>query len=248
MILSLEKRFIFIHIPKTAGAMVTSLLEPYAIRPPQNQFRRLLSHLPVPENPERAWLRVHDRASWLKRKLPSEIFDTFFKFSVVRNPFDYAVSYYAFLRMNRASRRHQFARDHSFGEFLAYLDRKNLVGGITQSSYLTDGDGNCLVDALLRFEELGAELPPLLERLGIPVPAELPRINVSSRRPYREYYSAADRVRAERIFRDDLDRFGYAFEGKAEANIQPSEDWAEILNPAALLGGPRSSRLWSARP
>lgn len=240
MILSLEKRFVFIHIPKTAGAMVTSLLEPYALRPPQSQFRRLLSHLPVPENPERAWLRVHDRASWLKRKLPSEIFDNFFKFSVVRNPFDYAVSYYAFLRMNRASRRHEFARDHSFGEFLAYLDRKNLVGGITQSSYLTDGDGNCLVDALLRFEELGAELPPLLERLGIPAPTELPRINVSSRRPYREYYSAADRVRAERIFRDDLDRFGYAFEGKPGSSTTTSALWSTILNPAELAS-PRNS-------
>ena len=72
MLLSIEKRFIFVHIPKTAGQSITQALGPYAVRPQKTQWRRLLSHLPVPENPERAWLRTHDTARWIRRKLPAE--------------------------------------------------------------------------------------------------------------------------------------------------------------------------------
>lgn len=55
MLLSLEKNFIFIHIPKTAGDLDHACAQ--TMEPKRTQWRRILSHLPVRETPERAALR-----------------------------------------------------------------------------------------------------------------------------------------------------------------------------------------------
>ena len=65
-----DNRCIFIHIPKTAGSSVGRALQPWCIRPRKSQWRRLLSHLPVPEAAEKAVLRQHDTAAWVRLKWP----------------------------------------------------------------------------------------------------------------------------------------------------------------------------------
>lgn len=211
MLLSTQKNFIFVHIPKTAGQSITRALKPYAVEPKKTQFRRLLSHLPVPEHPERAWLRVHDKATWIRRKLPREQFDAFHKFAVVRNPYDYAVSYYLYLRRNTTSRRHKDAQNWSFLDFLNYMEAKNRVSGITQASWTTDASGTLLVDQLLRFEQLHEEFPQLLKRLGIDDPVTLPHVNKTERGGYQEMYGDRERAIADRLFRRDLEAHGYEF-------------------------------------
>jgi hypothetical protein len=209
MILSTEKEFIFIHIPKTAGQSITRALAPYADKPGNSPFRRLLSHLPVPEHPERAWLRAHDKASWLRLKLPRRIFDGYHKFAVVRNPYDYAVSYYHFLHGSRESRRHRDSLAWSFADFLGYLATKNRISGIAQSSWVTDRRGMLIVNELLRFETLEADFARLCARLGIT--AELPHLNRSDRGSYRDMYGPQEREIADRLFARDLALFGYEF-------------------------------------
>src|SRR5258705_8361695 len=105
MLLSLEKKFIFIHIPKTAGSSITRALRPWCLKPKRTLWRRLLSHLPVPEAPEKANLSQHDRASWLRRKLPDPVYDGAYKFAVVRNPFDLVVSNYHHRRSSTSGHR-----------------------------------------------------------------------------------------------------------------------------------------------
>lgn len=211
MLLSIEKRFIFIHIPKTAGQSITRALQPYAVEPRRTQFRRLLSHLPVPEDPGKAWLRSHDKAAWVKRKLPREMFDAFHKFAVVRNPYDYAVSYYLYLRRNPTSRRHRDAQDWSFLDFLRYMESKNRRSGITQASWTSDAQGRLMLDELLRFETLAEQFPALLDRLGIEDRIALPHVNKTERGDYRELYGPQERAIADRLFREDLKLHGYTF-------------------------------------
>ena len=86
MLLSLEKKFIFIHIPKTAGSSITRALRPVDLNRSGRSGGALLSHLPVPEAPEKANLSQHDKAAWLRRKLPGPLYDSAYKFAVVRNP------------------------------------------------------------------------------------------------------------------------------------------------------------------
>ena len=211
MLLSTEKRFIFIHIPKSAGSSITYALTPYSLSPEKSQFRRLLSHLPVSENPEKAWLRAHDKASWLRLKLPPEIYNSYCKFAVVRNPFDYAVSYYFSVRKNPKSNRHASANRQSFSEFLRSIGRKNNFTGITQSSWVTDRSGQIIIDRVLRFEHFDNDVAELFADLGIDRATAIPYVNTTKHEPYRYYYSDADRKFAERLFARDLELFGYSF-------------------------------------
>lgn len=218
MLLSVEKKFIFIHIPKTAGSSLKRALAPYALNPQRSQYRRLLSHLPVPENPGRAWLRQHDKASWIRLKLPRSVFDGYHKFAVVRNPYDYAVSYYAYVRSNDHSRANRHAQG-SFLDFLTYLRRKDAISGITQSSWITDSKGKVIIDQILRFETIEADFETLSQRLGLD--AALPHINKSDRSDYREMYGTAERDIADRLFARDLKLLGYDFDGPAEGSDAP---------------------------
>ncbi|PHP64859.1 hypothetical protein CSC94_21985 [Zhengella mangrovi] len=209
MLLSLEKSFLFIHIPKTAGSSIRRVLEPHCLKPEKTQLRRLLSHLPVPEDPEKAWLRTHDTALWARMKLPRDVFERSLKFAVVRNPYDYAVSYFEFQRSNPASTRYEKAQGEDFPAFLRRMERKNRIKGIRQAAWVTDRSGRIIVDRILHFERLDEEFPALLEELGIEAPSALPHVNTTERKDFRAYYDDETRRMATELFLRDLTLFGY---------------------------------------
>jgi hypothetical protein len=211
MLLSLEKNFLFIHIPKTAGSSVTRALAPWCVKPQRTQWRRLLSHLPVPEKPQNAFLRQHDKASWAKHKLPAEIYDSAYKFAVVRNPFELAVSSYYFRRKHLSGRRRNRARVLDFKTFLRYLERKNRFVRVDQTSWISDRHGNLIIDEVLRFETLAEQFNALVERLGLPGEVKLPRTNVNAPYDYCAVYDDEAKSIVRRLFFRDFERFGYEF-------------------------------------
>jgi len=48
MIISDKKRFIFVHIPKTAGSSIKSALSPYSIEKPHSRRSWILRHFNLP--------------------------------------------------------------------------------------------------------------------------------------------------------------------------------------------------------
>jgi hypothetical protein len=211
MLLSLEKNFIFIHIPKTAGSSIGHALKPWSLKPKRTQWRRLLSHLPVREAPDRAVLKQHDKASWLRRKLPASLYDGAYKFAVVRNPYDLAVSNYHHLRRATSRHRHREAQNWDFKTFLAYLEGKNRLTRIDQTSWISDRRGNVIVDEILRFETLAEQFKAVLERLDLPGEVRLPRSNVNMSADYRAHYDDEAKGLVRRLYARDFDRFGYEF-------------------------------------
>lgn len=211
MLLSLEKNFIFIHVPKTAGSSITRALRPWCLKPKRTQWRRLLSHLPVRESPEKAVLRQHDKADWVRRKLPDPLYDSAYKFAVVRNPFDLAVSNYHHLRRSTTRHRRHQAQNWDFRTFLRYLERKNRFARVDQTSWISDRRGNLIVDEVLRFETLTDEFNMVVERLGLPGETKLPLTNASAPFDYRTHYDDEARSIVQRLYSRDFERFGYAF-------------------------------------
>ena len=119
MLISYDRRFLFVHVPKTGGSSVRVALGRYAHDATQyrvNQLaRRLgirLNHLALDHR--KRYFRTHERASVIKRCLPTELFDAFFKFAFVRNPWSLLVSQYKFIRQNASHRRHRVVRSMSF--------------------------------------------------------------------------------------------------------------------------------------
>jgi len=209
MLLSLEKNFIFIHIPKTAGTSITRALRPWCLKPKPTPWRRLLSRLPLPEAPDKANFRQHDRAAWLRRKLPSRLYDGAYKFAVVRNPFALVVSNYQHLRRKTSRRRHRQAQRWDFKAFLRYLERKNRLARVDQTSWISDRNGKLIIDEVLRFETLAEQFNALAERLGLP--GELPRSNVGAPVDYRALYDEEAKAIVRRLYVRDFERFGYEF-------------------------------------
>jgi hypothetical protein len=145
------------------------------------------------------------------------------KFAGVRNPFDSIASYYQkrlnwsripperrekrrWWKRKRVRRQVEFVASHSFEDFVVrFIDsehRPSLTG-------LAEG-----VDMVVRFECMDPDFSRVLRRAGIEDPASIaPHNPTKSKSEYQSYYSPRAREVIERVYRDDLERYGYAFEG-----------------------------------
>lgn len=210
MLISHGHRFIFVHIQKTAGQSMRRALEPYCQAPPRVGLRKILSHLPVPEHAERAAFRPHATAAWARLKITPPVFERYTRFSVVRNPFDRAVSQFHFLQQRPEHHAHRHVRELGFDEYLEFLRRRRWHRDPTQQGRLVDGRGRMLCDPILRFETLQSDFAGLCRQLQLDDAPSLTHRNASSHRPWREYYdSRATRDRVIDLFARDFDAFGY---------------------------------------
>jgi hypothetical protein len=210
MLVSVEKNFIFVHVAKTGGQALKSTLKAHAVDKAPGQWRRLLSHLPVREGFD-VRFGPHASARWAKLKLPRDFFDRAFKFAFVRNPYDLAVSLYSFIGNEPDHHRHLEVQKLSFLEFLELEERRGAWRRRDQLSMLTGFGGEMLVDKVYRFEEMEEAFADIMRRLDLPASTGMARKNASPRGPYRDYYTDRERAFVERIWRRDLERFGYEF-------------------------------------
>ncbi|WP_426000515.1 sulfotransferase family 2 domain-containing protein [Caulobacter sp. DWR1-3-2b1] len=210
MIVSHSHRFIFAAVPKTGTHSV----------------RQALREQLGDDDVEQVGLFVDKRFPWqdlaairhghlslrqVRPYLGEEAFRGYFKFAFVRNPFDRFVSYCAFMlrggdvfeRQPREAMRH----------FLFEEPPEHHVLFQPQASLLVDEDGQTLLaDSVGRVEDMQGSYDAICARIGIPS-RPLDRINGSRHGDYRRYYDRAlvDGVAAR--YAQDLDLFGYTFEG-----------------------------------
>src|SRR5690606_13135991 len=94
LVLSDQKKFLFIHLPKTGGNSIQTLLKAYSedkivcLNALQDGVERFEIRNEYPS------LHKHSSLSDYKRELPETTFLNLFKFSTIRNPWDRAISHY----------------------------------------------------------------------------------------------------------------------------------------------------------
>jgi len=200
--ISVHKRFLFVHIPKTAGNSIQSALRDYsedqlvALRKEQDGIERFGLRNPKYNT------KKHSTLAEYRDAVGNEQFRNLYKFTCVRNPWDRMVSYY--FTPTQAPEK---------------LDRKKFRGIISKAvpvaEYLRLDQGEkdpfSNVDYIMRFENLADDFRAVCGTLGIS-PGTLPRYNRSSREHYSKYYDdeLRDLVRAR--FAAEIERFGYTFE------------------------------------
>jgi hypothetical protein len=212
MEISYSHRFVFIHVYRVAGESVKTALRPYAHVP---QRRPLIDRVPIvrrigfPADRRAIEYRWgHMKAKELRAALP-EVFECSFKFAFVRNPWDWQVSNYHYVRQRTDHPFHaQYARFRDFDDYLDW--RINDEGPELQQEFVLDDAGELIVDFVGHFESLAEDFATVCRRIGIP--AELPHINRSEHSDYREHYTAATRDLVAEAYRSDIDYFGYDFE------------------------------------
>lgn len=220
MILSQSHSFAFIHVPKTGGSSVYLALYPYGNSPEGHWSNRWLRRAGIKVNHFAPWpytrFRPHAPAAALEAWLPSDVFQGLFKFGFVRNPWDLLVSSWNFIRQKPAHRRHKrIMALPSFADFVEYEIRRR---SITQVGMLCDRNGRLLVDFVGRYEALAADFTSVCRRIG--VAANLPKVNVSQRGDYRDFYSRGLIDRVGEVYAEDIDRFGYSFEDGISRTIE----------------------------
>lgn len=217
MQLSYSHKFLFIHIPKTAGGSVHRALAAYSVSPENLLINRCLEHFGIRVNhigpfPEWKRFRYHSTAATVKRHLPSGVYRELFKFAFVRNPWERLVSHYHWVVDQPAHHRHRRMRSLSFAEFADLWTRR---GKAAQRPLICDEEGNLLVDFVGHFERLHEDFTQVLRHLGLAV--DLPHLHRSSRnaeRDYREYFPKSLAALVADRLRDDIQYFGYTLDDR----------------------------------
>ncbi len=211
MLLSLRRRFLFVHVDKTAGMTITRALERHA---ETRLFERAMRRLGVREL-YRVWypFKIHPRhvsALRLRSELPPRVWRRLFKFAFVRNPWDREVSLYHYiLRVPKHPQHRIVAGLSGFDE---YLEWRAELGWTPQRRQLADAQGELIVDFVGRFEHLEQDFGCVTQRLGLPA-RQLPWLNASPRAHYTTFYTPGGRRRVEQGYAEDLELFGYRFGG-----------------------------------
>lgn len=198
-----EHGAIFIHVQKTGGSSISAALG--------KSFAE----------PDKHWTALE-----VRRACDPIIWASYYKFAFVRNPWARLVSWYAMIDQHRPAyeqggtfNRFQTAvlsRTRTFSDFLRTMDEvfedQDGVKSIyrNQIEYLTDVDGNLLVDYVGRTERLAADFTEIARHFKQP-PGALQVLNTSEHKAYGEYYTKADADLVAERYARDIQAFGYSF-------------------------------------
>lgn len=206
MLISDNKKFIFIHIPKTAGSSIRSALKPYANPKSKSNVLRLLKNFNLPRDYRKFHFKLHSKLQDAQNKMPSEVFTSYKKIAFVRNPWDRVVSNFAF--KVHGTDRIERNRNDSFENF---IHTEFELKKSSQFDYICDLDGRLDCDFIGRFESLAEDYMTMQDLLGIELPP-LPMLNASKRRNgYQDHYTQETKELVAKYYQKDIETFGYTF-------------------------------------
>lgn len=216
MPISKSERWIFVHVPKTAGTSVEAALGvqgDWRVEDRERMYGRIASPDVVAHGYRSKFLQ-HLTLPEIHEVVPQS--QGWFSFAFVRNPWDRMVSVHS----RPDPQMVWSARDRGielegleFEEFLrrtADIDHAHLA---PQADYLESEEGECLVDFVGRFEHLQRDFDEVCRRIGSS--AKLPHENRSPGRPrgsdYRAHYTDRTREVVAERYRRDIEAFDYSF-------------------------------------
>ena len=145
----------------------------------------------------------------VKSRLPKSTWNNYFKFTIVRNPWDYVVSKYFF------AQRHKNEQI----PFEEWIQIKVLDHGMDFYTI----NGSIAVDHFLRYESLEHDLNNCLRNLGIQEAPKLPRAKGGFRpkgKDYRDVHTPFTKDYVSRVFAPMIDHFKYTYD--SNTNLQDS--------------------------
>ena len=197
-----ENECLFIHITKSAG---TSLA------------LSLFGELPY-----------HHTARRYRTIFGKKDFNRFFKFTFVRNPWDRLYSAFSYLKGGGWYHGDATWAEKNLGEVDSFTDF--VMDWLTpekldchmhfwpQSKFICSKRGKPLVDFLGYFESIAEDFEYIRKQLNLEAP-QLKHTNSSKRVGYKEVYTPEMVDRVQALYRQDIDNFGYRFDGFDKTQI-----------------------------
>ena len=195
-----DTRSIFVHVPKCGGRSIAKALykDEHVGHATHRQYRILFS---------------------------KEEYRSYYKFAIVRNPWDRLVSAFHYLKGGGNGPDDQLWADENlkpFEDFDTFV-REWLPGKklnsiywhfMTQTHFTHTESGTNELDFIGHFETLEDDYNTIAKRLGIET--RLPALNASKRRTdFRSYYTDNTAEIAAKSYQVDIDAFGYRFDDLA---------------------------------
>ncbi|WP_299680945.1 sulfotransferase family 2 domain-containing protein [uncultured Dokdonia sp.] len=190
MIIIKKKKTIFIHIHRTGGSSMISLLK-----------KALPNQVDI--------IAQHGNASTMEGKLLQKYPD-YFIFSMVRNPWDRILSWYSLVHkfdvQDIATERLRFeeymisiAQDDGNDSFL-----------FNQLDYFENAIHTIQDITIYRYEHYENEVQKIAKQLDIHI-QEIPRVNNTKAKKYSDYYTEKSKALVAEKCARDIDYFGYSF-------------------------------------
>jgi hypothetical protein len=209
MLISDSHLFIFLRMRKVASSSMRAILLPLCIPEPAGQLAHLKSRARLEWDYHRHVFRTHDDILAVKRRMPAELFERYFKFAFVRNPWERLVSEYEYILNNPEHGRHKRVR--TLENFSQFIQMQIPRSDAYQINMLCDGKGRLLMDFVGKFENLQMDWQEVCERVDIPLQA-LPRKNVTARKHYQDYYVKEDIQLVSMHWAREIQLFEYTFD------------------------------------
>ena len=197
----------FFAVPKTATHAIREALRQHL--GPDDWEQQVLfgkQSLPIPEIAKLN--HGHITAREIQPHLDAGVWNSYFKFGFVRNPFDRFISTCFYL--NRGSPNFANYAVSFMKQRLPVERFRKLVLMRPQSVQLVNGDGEIAMDYVGRYENLQHSYDTICEKIGIPTTA-LGLKNISKHAAFTDYYDDALKQMVAEYFADDLRIFAYDF-------------------------------------
>lgn len=185
MIISNKYKIIFIHIPKTAGTFVTTLIKKIDKNSVSYPHTRYIDACKIIKN-----------------------IDDYFIFTVIRNIYDLLISLYEYIKQNPFHNQHNEIKNISFKEYIYKLDKKEIISHINQLDYIE----KCKNIFIINYDKnnLNNELYNLFKNkfdINITLPKN---INISKRN--NNIYYDKDTINiVKKLYKKDIKRFNFKY-------------------------------------
>jgi len=209
-VLNMQKGYVFIHVPKCAGASITSVLleSEHSIN-----FSNLsgLEKIVKEENSvsdEVVHLALHARARDIRRFLGADIYTRLDSFAVVRNPWERLKSLYHFYRGFPPSNPKHEVTKGSLSDFVLW-SCENEPNSMHER--LTDRSGKVIVNTILKYETIESEFRKISKMLSLNIgklPVKNQSLNSFEKFPF--HGGVIDIV--QRTYEKDFNLFKYPFD------------------------------------
>lgn len=220
MLVSHRKKFIYTKTVKTAGTSVEVLFEPYCMHEGEWRFSHARDEYASQagiigcrgDKLIKVWFH-HMPASKIMDLVGRDIWQSYFKFCVIRNPFDKLVSAFHHFKARGLISLEEFpnvtADEEQFKLWISENDGARSV--LDRDKYVIDNKICC--DYFIRYEELEAGIKHVCDSIGIEFHlAKLMKLKSQFRpqnRSLKNYYDSYTKNIVQEVFNFELNEFQY---------------------------------------